>query len=298
MVRRLLAGVLVFLSLSVAADVLDPYSDAVMPAGPFKGQRLDTSIRRSILMARTEPGTIGFYNFFHEGKFWYASVPEDAVEDVIFQVEYFPAIVPAAHTQLRFRLKEGKELTLIPQATADLPKVAKIRDVIFSGEATFVAGSNQQYDLVKGLFNHFALSLRVMSLSAKAAQMVTERKHTVRQILVKLTEPEKQRVFRDALKRSHAAGMNRMYNTLAKSCTTEVFDLLDDNVHYKLFNQIFAFLDRIPTNAYLYLKLRGLTYPNGASKLPTLNDEMRGVKPMSLAERMKNPLPCGRQLAD
>lgn len=293
MVRRWFVLALFFVSLLArAADVVDPYAEAYMPAGPHKGKRLDTSIRRSILLADTKPEEIGFYNFFHEGKFWYARVPDNAVEEVIFQVEYFPAIVPAAHTQLRFRFKEGRELVLSPQGTADLPKVAKIRDLVFSGEATFAADQPQKYDLVKGMFNHFALSLRVLSLQAKAAQMVTERGHQVRQILVKLSDAEKQRVFRDALKRSHAAGMSRMYNTVLKSCTTEVFDLLDDNVHYALFNRLFAFLDRIPTNSYWYLWLRGLLYPNGGSKLPSLNDELKGILPKPLAERMKNPLPC------
>src|SRR5262245_61129481 len=96
-------------------DPADPFEPrAAMPRGPFAGRCLDTSEERSIrILSPAEAAPYGLTpdsdrafviaNVRHAGRYWVAQIDPSAAEDVVFQVEYFPAIVPAAHTQLCFR---------------------------------------------------------------------------------------------------------------------------------------------------------------------------------------------------
>src|SRR5205823_2114821 len=77
-------------------DPRDPFDPAALvPAGPYKGLRYDTRYGRSVhLLSPAEaapyhpaPGEVLVANFGHQGSFWIARVPPDAVKDVIFQEE-------------------------------------------------------------------------------------------------------------------------------------------------------------------------------------------------------------------
>ena len=88
-----------------AYDPTDMYEPrARFTKGPWTGECLDTKIRRPVQALRTPDATnptLELANVFHDDGFWRALVPTDAVANVYFQLEYFPAIVPAGHTQIR-----------------------------------------------------------------------------------------------------------------------------------------------------------------------------------------------------
>src|SRR5512139_2576021 len=94
------------------ADPFEPH--ASMPRGPFAGRCLDTSEQRSIRilspvqaaaygLAPDRDRILAIANLRHAGRYWVAEIDPEAVEEVILQIEHFPAIVPAAHTQFCFR---------------------------------------------------------------------------------------------------------------------------------------------------------------------------------------------------
>ena len=76
----------------------DPYEPrSRFEWGPFEGECHDTFKRRPIVrlsgdQAEAFEDSAGHFvvaNVYHDGAFWTAYVPRDAVEDVFFQLEYF-----------------------------------------------------------------------------------------------------------------------------------------------------------------------------------------------------------------
>ena len=99
---------------SCSYDPADPYEPrARFGKGPWKG---NVWIRKSAdrFVFCTCPERLPRPWFLRmsitmEG-YWTASIPTDAVYDVYFQLEYFPAIVPAGHTQARIEFFEPVRL--------------------------------------------------------------------------------------------------------------------------------------------------------------------------------------------
>lgn len=288
---------------------------ARMPKGPFKGQCINSCEQRSVKLLLSaaaahyepSPGMQVVANVSHGGNFWVAKIPPNAIEDVIFQIEHFPAVVPAAHTQLRFRFKPGSEVILVSQAMAASTQVG-IKDLVYSVEAVGIPEG--RFNLFAGFFDRFALAYRLVSLQDRAEQMLVKDQHRVEQLKLNLTAEAKQQLLRKVILMSDRAGMRQMYDTFAKNCTTELFHAIDQSIQYDgtrrqprmnqesfgnmptgsfisrlLQNKIFSFetlnrqfsslLTHIPTVSKAALKRRGLIAPNGQSQMPTLNDESK-----------------------
>jgi hypothetical protein len=214
------------------ADPFDPRSDAIMPAGPYKGQCQDSCVKRSMRPLTDDesrayggptPGYVFAANTQIEGRFYVAKIPVNGVKDVIAQVEHFPPEAIAAHTQLRFQFKDRVEL--LPQAAGSKDPVVYTRDLVFSGE--YAAPQHVPFDLVKGELNHFAINYRLMDLKFKYDYMVERQGHRVDQYRLKLSRGEKSGMLKGAFGIATKAGMHTMYNTLANSCTTEMFHVID-----------------------------------------------------------------------
>ena len=294
-------------------DSFDP--QARMPKGPLKGQCINSCKQRSVKLLtsaeaapyRPLPGMLVVANVSHGGDFWVAQIPTNAIEDVIFQIEHFPAVVPAAHTQLRFRFKRGTEVLLVSQAmNAPFTQVG-IKDLVYSVEAVGIPEG--RFDLVAGFFDRFALAYRLISLQDRAEQMLVKDQHRVEQLKLNLKPEAKQQLLRKAILFSDRAGMRKMYDTFARNCTTELFHAIDQSIQYDgrrqsrmtqesfaniptgsfisrlLQNKIFSFetlkqrfsslQTHIPTVSTAALKRRGLIAANGQSQMPTLNDESK-----------------------
>lgn len=259
----------------------DPFrAEIVATRGRLRGQAIDTNQRRSIVLLspaeakRYTGSTAGytFANFSHESTFCIAWVPREAVEEVIYQLEYFPAIVPAAHTQLRFKLKKGSAARLFPQPGNRAPKHRIITDLIFSAEAANIQGG-PGFDLIAGMRDSFGLALRFISLEEKYNYMVTKQKHRVRQFSLSMNARQRQALLHNALRRSHVSGMTQMYHTLTRSCTTEVFDVLAITVQKHSDFRLDPLFGRVPTRSVHYLKRLGLLSPPTLGEHLDLNDE-------------------------
>jgi hypothetical protein len=246
----------------------------------------NTSERRSIkilapeLAARygAQPGETVVANFRHKGKFWIAKFPKDGVRSVIAQIEYFPAIVPAAHTQLRFLM--DKPVLLYPQVnpgdTSPVPAPKEMKDFIFSAEAVPADGVN--FDVIKGLGKNFGLAHRFISTDDKSRYMIQLQKHKVEQIRLDYDNPALMEAdLQAAIARSNAnSEMRRFYHTWWASCTSELYDLLSPTVRNKFANRLAFLSSHIPTMAQWGMWFRGLQ--GKRSRLPTLNEERKYVQ--------------------
>jgi hypothetical protein len=293
-VRRALAATLLasiaWAGAAGAACRLDPTDrfepDAVMPQGKFRGACLDTREQRSatLVRARSERGTPVLANVRHAGRYWLCEVRPDAVEDVIFQTEYFPAIVPAAHVELRFRFRDGAEPRLTVQVPGDSAAPLRLRDLVFSVEAVSRLGGGE-YDLVKGLFGHFGTAYRMISLEDRYRQMVVEHRHRVKQVRLRLTPRQERDLFAHAVHLADRSGMGVVYNTATRNCATELFRVMDRAVSYPAWRRALAwsvgFLRILPTAAEQALAVRGLLEPQGRGRLPDLDREIPAPGPSS-----------------
>lgn len=247
------------------SDVYDP--SVLLLSGPNKGKCLDTSKLRSIIVLNKgqKTGKVTVANFFHKNKFWIATLKPRNVEKMIFQIENFKAIVPAAHTQIRIVMNEGSEIQLTsqtPNADGSHDKDS-VRQIVFSVEAIMPPGL--EYGLIEGARNHFGLAYRFVSMDQRFNDMIKKDHHKVRQYVLNLSEEEKTNVMNNMLKISDENQYQRFYHTTARSCTTEAFEVLDKAKNYSFIRKVqkrtgsLLFADIYPPEAAWGLSLRGLT---------------------------------------
>jgi hypothetical protein len=277
-----------FLESHCVLNPSDPFDWGwTLAGGPNAGKCLDTTQERSIYVIsdgvaesfgfHPEPGLIYFANFAHDGKFWIAQLDPQGVDEAIFQIENFPAIVPAAHTEMRFKMKPGHNVQLIEQDNRGRQR-RNIRDFVFSIEAV-TPNDGESYGLITGEENHFALAYRFVSMADRFKDMVTIDHHKTRQLLLNLTDAEKTALLVNAVETSENGQITSYYSTLFKSCTTELFQLIDQTVPYDFGERVKIFLgslilDQIdPPEAGIGLSARDLLKPNGQSKLADLDKD-------------------------
>ena len=122
-----------FLITSVAVAQVDPYEPMnYFTDGPFKGQLINAKERRSVKILEESPDSFKIANFNHNKRFHLATIPRNAVKDIIVQIDYFTSSIPAAHAELRLVLE--KPIQLEDQITGELSSTL-ISDVVFSIEA-------------------------------------------------------------------------------------------------------------------------------------------------------------------
>ena len=226
-------------------DPADPFEPrARFTKGPWKGECLDTKTRRPVKVL-IEPDehstTLELANVFHDDGYWLASVPIKAVAGVYFQLEYFPAVVPAGHTQLRIEFHEP--VKLVGHSLWNLGQQAEIYNLVLSAEAVPRVGDS--YDLIKGMQDHFGLALRVTSLAARYESMVVEQGHHVEQWILQMTEEEKEEILVFYAYESEALGLETTYHTLFRNCTNELIRNLDGVVDYTVGENIKKFLTKV-----------------------------------------------------
>jgi len=285
-----LAAAMIIVALPARAqcslDPADPFEPhAAMPRGPFAGRCLDTSEERSIrILSPAQAAAYGLTpdgdrrfviaNVRHAGRYWVAEIDPSAVEDVVLQVEYFPAIVPAAHTQLCFRFAPGQGPRLVPQVGRADSGATRLADLVYSVEAVFPV-DGEPYDLVKGMQDHYATAYRFVSLEDRYRAMVVGQHHRVEQIRLRLSPEQRRRLLVRTMHDSDAAQLGRMYHTLALNCTTELMRAIDASVAYSGWERCltaFTFMfDRVPTECRGQLALRGLLPEREERPLPDLD---------------------------
>lgn len=207
-------------------------SKVVLPKGSHKGECADTTTARSVIRILDDfpknSDRLLVANVSHAGSFWIADFPRDGVEEVLFQMERFPAIVPAAHTQIRLRFKENSQVILKNQLNPE--KQVTLRDFVLSAEALGQKGWS--FDLMKGMKGEYLINYRITSLSDKFDWMIVKQKHQVIQWPLKLSAEDKQKILPAYLALANKEGMNKLYHTLSKNCTNELFRVMDSTLRY------------------------------------------------------------------
>ena len=230
-----------------AGDRFEPRTTFV--DGPWVGACHDTRKRRPVDLlseddawALQDPsGYLAIYNVYHRGAFWVAFVPKSAVYEVYFQLEYFPAVVPAGHTQLR--LEYAEPVRLYGQSTSVKGLYDEVFDLTLSIEAVTRPGDS--YDLFKGTQEHFAIAYRVTTMEARFEDMVVRQGHHVEQWRLTLEEDEAEALLGRYVSMSAEHQLDYSYHTLFKNCTTDIIKALDAVVSYTWREQVQRFLVKV-----------------------------------------------------
>ncbi|MDD0854405.1 DUF4105 domain-containing protein [Halobacteriovorax sp. GB3] len=228
--------VILFLSLCSFAGLIsekdcqffydDPYETfSRVPKGKYKGVCLDLEKRRNLKRVTNNQDSLVIANFLHEGKYWKASIPNGNIfKRVILQVEFFPPEWIAAHTQMRFDLKEGKQITLEGQNETNKGEILHLSSLIISFEA-LKSIKGEKYSLFRGLMDRYALSARMFSLKTAYNHIVIKKKHKNQQLLLSFNDKQVRTLFDYYVDRANRNSNHKeMYNTLKNNCTTEIYD--------------------------------------------------------------------------
>ena len=255
---------------------LDPFEPSgLTPRGPYKGQPVDISVKRTIkLLSDKEaahyhlpPGERYVANFLHADKWWIAHIPRGGVAEVIVQDEFSPGSL--GHGQMRLKMKADSPVTLIPQllGAADAPVV--LDDFAWTAFGTApkdytggISSLNFVKQTITGGLEQFLITYRMLSLEQDLRLMTHDGKHnSCRQFRLALSDAEKNAILDRAIEYSDYKGMDEMFSLLTRSCVSELFYVIDtalDGENRPLHHRIFRHL---PVAIPEYLKLRGLMKP-------------------------------------
>ena len=220
-------------------DPFEPRSR--LPKGDNAGKCYDTRKARSIVRLTEEQAknyggsakdVLTVANISHKGKFFVGHIPLASLKAAIFQLEYFPAVVPAGHTQVRLQFDEKLPVTLISQSTAEPTIVDRVTDLVMSVEALGQPG--YQYDIFKGMDDQFGAVYRLTSLEEKYDHMVRKQNHRVEQWKLDMKPEEMRTALVKYVAKSQERGMNFMYHTIKLNCTNEIVAAIDDGMDYSL----------------------------------------------------------------
>ncbi len=248
-------------------DHFEPSSK--LEKGPNAGQCLDTRVGRPVRhlsegeaskFGGSAAGVLSVANVSHMGEYYVAHIPVKKIKAGIFQLEYFPAVVPAGHTQLRLQFDENSPVTLVSQSTSSMTKVVKVHDLVLSVEA--IGQPGYKYDLFKGMEDHFVAVHRITTLQDKYQHMIVKQKHRVEQWRLNLSSEELTQILEKYVQKSQGAGTSKMYHTLFFNCTTEVIAAIDAGAQYNLLEKFGKFTakttDFYPNVIRISLQKRGL----------------------------------------
>jgi hypothetical protein len=222
------------------------------------GEPLDLSERRPVVdVGQTvfgakygRPGSQLVANFFYNGRFYLARVPDRGVRNTYFQLSYFPPQVAgqyvAAHSLLRFEMEQQAPVELVApmptpeelaalaaapedQRLARLPaeQVTPIHNVAISAEAQWTQNDpHKEYNLVRGTRGAFTQIVRMMAISDRMEEAYGSG-NPVDQIRLPLCAGQGDQVLRESMRTSQSDGISRLYDTFWFNCTTLVFDILE-----------------------------------------------------------------------
>lgn len=299
-----------------ACDPLDRFDpQPVVPAGPFKNACLVCEKRSVNRLNKSEAqdyaipaaGDLWIANLRHGDRYYVARVQPTQIKEVIIQIENFKAVVPAAHSQIRFKFNPGFEVELFDQVTRQT--AGKLSDIVASGEAVLPKHPGAKFDLIRGgTEQHFGFAYTFVSLANKVKSQVIDQNNKVEQWRLSLSQTNRVRILNAAVDLGERMGMDAYYDLIQRSCTTELYRAIDQAIDYTytavqrramstpvplafvksafpgpehahLVSRIpssvplIDFLNRVPMLAEMGLSQRGLLASDGSEKLPLLNEE-------------------------
>lgn len=239
-----------------------------------------------------QPGEVWIGNVWHRGKFWVVRVPELAVEDVMLQIERFDPNIPildfinkrrwfAAHAQVRFKFKKGKEALFIPQRLDDFSAPMQLSNLVVSSEA--VRPHGEPFGPLKGNRDFYGIGKRFLTVEEVVDVSIKKLQHQIAQYPINiLTKPElvdqkRQDYLLSAVNRaerdwqSYRQGKPVYYNTKGCNCLSEAIDIFDEVTDYPHFSRAQERVtERRPPELLPALSERNLL---SKRKYPTLNRE-------------------------
>jgi hypothetical protein len=247
----------------------DPYEpDGIIPEGPFKGRRVDTTRFRSARIVPTlapagSPAAGGMLvaNFLHQDTWWLAEVPAGAVADVIVQRQDIPGGL--GHGQIRFRMKPGRPVRLRPQVGQSRGDEVLVSDTVLSIDGTPPIGVDGPRK--PGGLEQYVIAYLWMSLEQKKRIMGSDTRR-VQQYRLDIGDADKQSVLRAGLARGTRYGMTRMFSLRGQNCTSEMLAVLDAALTYEHVHNLIGRINVVGVPAWieLYLRQRGLLKPGVA----------------------------------
>jgi len=239
-----------------------------------------------------QAGEVWIANVWHREKFWVVRVPELAVEDVMLQIERFDPNIPildfinkrrwfAAHAQVRFKLKKGKEALFIPQKLDDNSGTLLLSNLVVSSEA--VRSKGEPFGPLKGNRDHYGLAKRFLSLEEAVDVSLRKLHHQIAQYPINILAPagevdqKRQDYLWTAVKRAerdwqaYHQGKTVFYNTEDRNCLSDAIDIFDEATDYPHFSRgQERVTEKRPRQLLPALSSRSLL---NNRKYPTLNTE-------------------------
>ena len=260
-------------------DPTDPYDPrAVSQFGSNKGKCIDSRTVRPVVILGEDSKSIRIANFYHEGKYYIATIPKDAVQSVIFQgipIGKLPLQLGiVAHTQFRFVLKDGRKVDFQEQAGSGKKHVS-ISDVIIS--STYTAPVGVSYNIEHS--QNFGLVTRAMSSTSRGSEEMWKDQDQIHQFLTTMSPDIGSAFLINSIRRSAAVGYSEKYGLLDNNCTTFALDTLDQTVPrrhgVKRFRGNLEDLrDETMRPALRALKQRGFLPQNSDNEIADMNDQL------------------------
>lgn len=274
-------------SCAISSDSFEMPSRIGKDSSDLAGKCLDTSLYRPPMELQIDEAKqqISFKNYRYRDGFWAATVPvaPGALGDAMFLIKRFKvSVVMAAHTQLRFRMNPGYQITLVNQATGE---TVTTDDLGLSWEA----------GLVKDIpFNVGKAATPVNPIVGRVGETATifaeSPRPNMEQYVLDLNEGERLILLKNALRHAADQGTKTWYNTLHPNCTTEIFDLLDSLPRLKGKIDRFvvsASLDPVAGPSVQALVARRLI----ARRVQNFEDELKGVSEVLRIPETRTELP-------
>jgi hypothetical protein len=261
-----------------AKDKTDPYDPAYkITYGDYAGQCIDSSTVRPPLVLSQDDKQITIANFYHEGKYWIAKIPKDAVSSVKFQGVPFDSalfgLIEIKHGQFRFKLNQP---VILQEQAGSKSETRMIDDLIITSTATHPKGVD--YSVFQG--KNFGIATRALSSTSRGVEEISEDKSPVHQYELNLNSKQKSDFLVESIVRASDSGYRDLYQLLDHNCVTVAFDSLDATIERPkgvdaLRGKWWLIRDEIEKPALNALKDRHIGY----TQVQNMNDEMTCAKP-------------------
>jgi hypothetical protein len=208
---------------------------AQMKEGKYKGQCMDTSMKRAVKILAENPanGKILIANFRKGGKFYQASIPLNEVESVsyiVVDLKNLLRFVSIAHVELRFKMRPGSQVLL-----ADSAAGIADTETDFMMSFNYMAPKGVEYDPVKGFNNTlYGSVLQIFSTQDEIQNRYVNHKINMYEVPLDTANGKAGRILRGGLVMSDKIQYDVAYDTWTTNCATFLFDMIDQGLQLNI----------------------------------------------------------------
>jgi hypothetical protein len=254
-------------------DPSDPYDPGyLITFGKYKGQCLDASSVRPPLVLKEDDHQITIANFYHDGRYWIAEIPKNAVSSVKFQGIPFDSVafglIQFKHGQYRFKLSQP---IVLHEQAGSKSRTEILDDLIVS--STVTNPKDVEYSVFK--INAFGIATRILSPTARGVEEIAKDKSDVHQYELDLSPVVKSRLLMTAISRADDEGYKDIYKLWDRNCATTAMDTLDATIARPkgvkpMRGNLWNLHDEIEIPSLKGLRARKIGY----ARVQNMNDEM------------------------